>query len=596
MSMFRPKKLDLSCFTLSCFTNVRVLRDNAKRQVFQEHETQRQALRYLIRNTTLPPRVRAEAQLQLTQMHAYTRPTQIRNRCIMGGKSRGVFRDFKMSRTILFGSTRYWSSQKSVLGGAVFDYGAQRLFGRTYFLLGFPSVSDIDLHNVPPQVVWSPQRLSLSFQSQGPWVSQTLVGATLSNRHRYFINEDDEIRSVTDPDRYFKYWIDKNMRVNGRQRFHFNGPSAARSHSVSPADRSLDAVQKIVHARLEAEGLEQHSLPFGSKPADPQVTIFASADLYRKSRVTVIFGEPNQSLGILALRVANGPGGISMGTMVSVVQTLKQQVSSPDDSQSPGIILCNVGAVFWCLRRARLTLGHMSDMPLASLAHHGRRITTANQVPGLETSEKHISYIFEAVLPALTSEDARLDLLGIGLSADMLEAYLDQDYVWSRWGSRINTLSILGGITDSASLKHQDFRDFLAKRARAYITSEEPADMPLAGPHGNSKTSAFLNHGTAAVYSSGEPYYVEMILVRARESILGWLGEVAAAGFAAYQHPEITVVDIASQMEASTESAWANVDTEWGDVPVDVKPTISFGGDGHDVTAAAELVISRESD
>ncbi|CRJ96306.1 hypothetical protein BN1723_008607, partial [Verticillium longisporum] len=35
MSMFRPKKLDLSCFT-----NVRVLRDHAKRQVFQEHETQ----------------------------------------------------------------------------------------------------------------------------------------------------------------------------------------------------------------------------------------------------------------------------------------------------------------------------------------------------------------------------------------------------------------------------------------------------------------------------------------------------------------------------------------------------------------------------
>ncbi|KAM0323138.1 hypothetical protein ACHAQA_008988 [Verticillium albo-atrum] len=93
MSMFRPKKLNLSCFT-----NVRILRDDAKRQVFQEHETQRQALRYLIRNTTLPPRVRAEAQLQLTQMHAYTRSTQIRNRCVLGGKSRGVFRDFKMSR------------------------------------------------------------------------------------------------------------------------------------------------------------------------------------------------------------------------------------------------------------------------------------------------------------------------------------------------------------------------------------------------------------------------------------------------------------------------------------------------------------------
>ena len=58
----------------------------------------RQALRYIIRNTTLAPRVRAEAQLQLTQMHCYTNPTQIRNRCILGGKGRGILSDFKMSR------------------------------------------------------------------------------------------------------------------------------------------------------------------------------------------------------------------------------------------------------------------------------------------------------------------------------------------------------------------------------------------------------------------------------------------------------------------------------------------------------------------
>ncbi|MBE3049075.1 hypothetical protein IMZ48_42560 [Candidatus Bathyarchaeota archaeon] len=61
----------------------------------------RQALRYIIRNTTLAPRVRAEAQLQLSQMHCYTRGTQVRNRCILGGKTRGILRDFKMSRVSL---------------------------------------------------------------------------------------------------------------------------------------------------------------------------------------------------------------------------------------------------------------------------------------------------------------------------------------------------------------------------------------------------------------------------------------------------------------------------------------------------------------
>lgn len=65
---------------------------------FRDFPPHRQALRYIIRNTTLPARVRAEAQLQLTQMHCYTNPTQIRNRCILGGKGRGIFSDFKMSR------------------------------------------------------------------------------------------------------------------------------------------------------------------------------------------------------------------------------------------------------------------------------------------------------------------------------------------------------------------------------------------------------------------------------------------------------------------------------------------------------------------
>ncbi|CCU82463.1 unnamed protein product [Blumeria hordei] len=93
MSMFRAKKLDIGCFV-----NVKVLRDHTKRKVFAENEPERQALRYIIRNLELPERTRAKAQLELAQMHSYTRSTQIRNRCILGGKGRGVMTDFKMSR------------------------------------------------------------------------------------------------------------------------------------------------------------------------------------------------------------------------------------------------------------------------------------------------------------------------------------------------------------------------------------------------------------------------------------------------------------------------------------------------------------------
>ncbi|KAI0400054.1 ribosomal protein S14p/S29e [Xylaria palmicola] len=93
MSMFRAKKLDIGSYI-----NIKVIRDHTKRKVFAEYEPERQALRYIIRNTTLPQRTRAEAQLQLTQMHCYTRPTQIRGRCLLGGRGRGILRDFKLSR------------------------------------------------------------------------------------------------------------------------------------------------------------------------------------------------------------------------------------------------------------------------------------------------------------------------------------------------------------------------------------------------------------------------------------------------------------------------------------------------------------------
>lgn len=109
---------------IGIFINARVLRDQMKREAFAENEQLRQALRYLhsflphsipssqrltpdaqnryiSQNTTLPPRQRASAQLQLTTMHAHTRSTQFKNRCIVGGKGRGVFRDFRMARVSL---------------------------------------------------------------------------------------------------------------------------------------------------------------------------------------------------------------------------------------------------------------------------------------------------------------------------------------------------------------------------------------------------------------------------------------------------------------------------------------------------------------
>lgn len=76
----------------------RNLRDLAKRVAAADAEPLRQALRYISRNTTLPPRARAQAQLQLGNMPSNTRINQVKNRCVETARGRGVFRDFRICR------------------------------------------------------------------------------------------------------------------------------------------------------------------------------------------------------------------------------------------------------------------------------------------------------------------------------------------------------------------------------------------------------------------------------------------------------------------------------------------------------------------
>ena len=49
----------------------------------------------------------------------------------------------------------------------------------------------------------------------------------LTLTHSYFINEEDEVRSIANPEYYFKYFISRNERYNERQRFAMNCTSRA---------------------------------------------------------------------------------------------------------------------------------------------------------------------------------------------------------------------------------------------------------------------------------------------------------------------------------------------------------------------------------
>ncbi|KAJ3938530.1 uncharacterized protein N0V96_011257 [Colletotrichum fioriniae] len=334
------------------------------------------------------------------------------------------------------------------------------------------------------------------------------------------------------------------------------------------------AIRDIVHGRLEKEGLDKILLPLAVEPTSPNVPIFTSADLASTSRVVVIFGEPSQDLGNLALRVVNGPGGINKGSMVSVVREINRQRASPSDDCPAGIIIANMGELWWW-PEGKKALSPTSAMavPRKSMVHHGRANNPRyHSIPKNESPEAHIAYVLNEVIPSLLSPNARLDIIGIGLGADHATRVLDTPETWAALGHRINTLSLLGSTTSIEELTHEPFKEFLPRRARAYITDEAPALTPIAQPGGNPNTASFTQHG-CTVYSSGEVYLVECMLVTSHVSMLDWIQEVALAG-ADYHHPEVVAVD--PYMPTEEEWAAGGFDEQWKNMPEFAKPSIGY--------------------
>ncbi|OBZ76433.1 37S ribosomal protein MRP2, mitochondrial [Grifola frondosa] len=78
--------------------NIRVLRDIKARNGVNANEITRRAYLFVARNQALPPHVRYQAQLQLNTFGRYTRPTTVKNRCMVTGRGRGVMSEFGLCR------------------------------------------------------------------------------------------------------------------------------------------------------------------------------------------------------------------------------------------------------------------------------------------------------------------------------------------------------------------------------------------------------------------------------------------------------------------------------------------------------------------
>ncbi|RGP64621.1 mitochondrial 40s ribosomal mrp2 [Fusarium sporotrichioides] len=357
----------------------------------------------------------------------------------------------------------------------------------------------------------------------------------------YFVNDQDEVRSLKDPDHYFKFHINKNSRVNDRQRFQLQR-----------------AMEDIIHERLQKEGLQKFQLLPGNKKHCP---IFFSPSIAKTERIVIIFGEPQQDLGFIAGRVVNGSGGLAKGSMISVVQALAKQSASPNDPEPPCVLLANMGQRYWWPDQQRaLTVEDSADIPLPSLVHSGRQHSKElNEIPGSETTIAHMTTIFNKVLDV--NKNANIDIIAIGQSCEVVLEFFENNENWAQWGHRLGGMLLVGTVFCTDSLVNAEFKDFLAKRARGYLISDDPLETPLAMPSGN--PSLMIDPLGCPCLSSGESQYTEMILIKALEPALAYLQEIALTpGFA---NPDMAVAE---------RLATDITDEQWSELPDEVRPEI----------------------
>ncbi|KAK2629799.1 hypothetical protein QTJ16_000619 [Diplocarpon rosae] len=342
----------------------------------------------------------------------------------------------------------------------------------------------------------------------------------------YFINDEDEIRSIENPKAYFKYFLTKNVRFNDLQRESMN-----------------EAIRNIISDRIQDLGLEKVRLPLGAAANEPHLPIFVSKGLEKKKHVVVLFYENVQDIGVFAYRVIGGKGGINEGSAVNFVKHIQSQTFSTENMDSPGIILANTGQLRWWVRGQKaVTQTTWFALPQASAVEPPYRFNPSkNSIPGSTSTYEHISTIFNSVIPTLAHPMAQLYLIGVSDGAVQLSHFLNNPANFSLHGPRIAALATLDSYFHAHEIQNSALAIFLQNRGRAYVRSSEPAGTYICDAEG---AKYFAANG-CPTFSSGEHYYSEKMLISAGKVVVDWFKEVAADG--EYGNPAFTRIEVGGE-------------------------------------------------
>ncbi|KAL3442068.1 Arb2 domain-containing protein [Aspergillus insuetus] len=364
----------------------------------------------------------------------------------------------------------------------------------------------------------------------------------------YFMNDNDQIRRISDPEQEFQFKINRNPRWNELQREAMN-----------------ECIRKLVLPRLRNLGLVTLHLPLNSGPTKPHVPILVSKNLSTASRIILVFGEPIQDLGIWAYWTV-GAENINAGSAVDFAKAVLERGENEHNGGKKGdiaLVLANTGQLIWhCATGRALSINSWLAQPRPSAVESAPGETKRNKIPGNENWQAHVSSVFGGILSArgqLARKDAKIDVIGVAEGGLGAVRYLALN--WNTWRSHISAICLANPLhTKTTELapscgqpgEADSFAAFIASRCRAYLLSNEPLGLPLFDTP---------DHGCNC-YSSGEGLNVECIMPKAWPHMLKWLDHAYADPD--YCEEQLEVVQIGTEGDATGTEASTEVGTEAG--------------------------------
>ncbi len=151
--------------------------------------------------------------------------------------------------------------------------------------------------------------------------------------------------------------------------------------------------------------------------------------------------------------------------MLSVVEAIRSFPTSSEGSHSPGIILANMGQLYWWHEgKEAMTVDASSAIPLPSLVHTGTKyVPEVNDIPGNEDPFRHMESVFQQIIANTCRVHAKLDIIAIGESCETVLRFFNAELNWDAWGASLGAIVFFSPSLTLETFTNKSLSEFLAK-------------------------------------------------------------------------------------------------------------------------------------